>query len=291
MTRDKSSRLGKGLGSIFGEDITAAIEDIQSGKIDTGNRTMEIPVNDIRPNPYQPRKVFDEKALQELAQSIKEHGVFTPILVRKSVQGYELIAGERRFRASKLAQKTTIPAIVMDFSEEQMMEISLLENIQRENLNAIEEANAYAKLVDRFSYTQEVLASRVGKSRTHVANMMRLLKLPHEVQELVINKQLSMGHVRPLITIEDESEIIDLAKQIVEEDLSVRAVEKLIQNKGKEKIEKEPTEKDPNLVYVENLLELKLQTRITVDKKNITISYIGTDDLNRILEILGCIEE
>lgn len=296
MKQDKTpTKLGKGLSSIFGEDLTNVIEDIQQGKLDPGTKTNEIKLNEIRPNPYQPRKIFEEEPLNDLAQSIKEHGVFTPILVRKSVQGYEIIAGERRWRASKIAELKTIPAIVMDFTDTQMMEISVLENVQREDLNPIEEATAYFHLAERLNYTQEVLAQRVGKSRVYVANIMRLLKLPQQIQKLVTDKKLSMGHVRPLVTIENEDDAIDLANKIVKEGLSVRAVEKLVKEfeSGTEKSVKktETKRKDPNLVYVENLMELKLQTMVTVEKGQINIKYTSVDDLNRILELLGCIEE
>lgn len=285
-----SRRLGKGLDAIFGENLESVLEEIQSGNSD--HAQTEIELSEIRPNPYQPRKIFDESKIQELAQSIKEHGVFTPVLVRKSVQGYELIAGERRVRASKVAEKTTIPAIVLEFTEEQMMEISLLENIQREDLNAIEEANAYQRLVERLGYTQEQLAQRVGKSREYIANNLRLLKLPRSIQQLVSDNQLSMGHVRPLITLDDEGLAYDIAMKVIDEGLSVRAVEKLVkESKTKETKEKKAKVKNHNLVYVEEIMQNKLQTKVKVDTHSISISYADTKDLNRILEILGCIEE
>lgn len=283
------TRLGKGLGAIFGEDLSNVIEDIQQGE---EGRQSEVKLSEIRPNPYQPRKIFDDDKIGELAQSIKEHGVFTPVLLRKSVKGYELIAGERRVRASKMAGRKTIPAIVMEFTEEQMMEISLLENIQREDLNAIEEAQAYQRLIDRLEYTQEKLAQRIGKSREHIANTLRLLKLPKSVQQLVTENKLSMGHVRPLVTIDDEGEAYDLAMRIAEEGLSVREVERLVKERHEQPKEKPEKKKDdPNLTYVEEVMEKKLQTRVKVDKKQIVIKYSGTADLNRILELLNCIEE
>lgn len=287
-----SKRLGKGLDAIFGEDIESVLEDIQKGTSEHGGKKSEIELKAIRPNPYQPRKTFDETKIQELAQSIKEHGVFTPILVRKSVQGYELIAGERRVRASKEAKLKTIPAIVLDFSEEEMMEISLLENIQRENLNAMEEAAAYQRLMERMDYTQEKLAQRVGKSREYIANTLRLLKLPKSIQQLVSENQVSMGHVRPLITLEDEGQAYDIATRIVDEGLSVRAVEKLVKEaKAVPSKPKQEKIRNHNLVYVEEIMQGKLQTKVKVDNHAITISYNDTKDLNRILEILGCIEE
>lgn len=288
MKKDES-RLGKGLGAIFGEDLSNVIEEIQQGD---DSRQSEIKLSEIRSNPYQPRKIFDDGKIEELAQSIREHGVFTPILVRRSVKGYELIAGERRVRASKKAGLKTIPAIVMEFTEEQMMEISLLENIQREDLNAIEEAQAYQRLIDRLGYTQEKLAQRVGKSREHITNTMRLLRLPKSVQQLVIDNKLSMGHVRPLVTIEDEGEAYDLAMQIAEEGLSVREVEKRVKERhDKPKAKPDRKKEDPNLLYVEEIMQNRLQTRVKVDKKQIVIQYSGTEDLNRILELIHCLEE
>lgn len=282
-------RLGKGLEAIFGDDLSNVLEQMQQGEKE---HQSDIKLSDIRPNPYQPRKVFDDTKIAELSQSIKEHGVFTPVLLRKSVKGYELIAGERRVRASKLAGLKTIPAIVMEFTEEQMMEISLLENIQREDLNAIEEAQAYQRLIERLDYTQEKLAQRVGKSREHVTNTMRLLKLPKSVQQLVSENKLSMGHVRPLVTVEDEAEAYDLAMMIAEEGLSVRAVEKLVKERSETpKAKKLEKEIDPNLNYVKEVMERKLQTSVKVEPKQIVIHYQGTKDLNRILELIHCIEE
>ncbi len=290
MSADKS-KLGRGLSSIFGEDLTDVLEDIQQGKVDTGGKAIEVALSEIRPNPYQPRKYFDEPALKELSESIKEHGVFTPILLRKSVQGYEIIAGERRWRATKKAGLKKIPAMIMDFTDEQMMEISILENVQRENLNPMEEATAYQRLSERLNYTQEQVAERLGKSRVYIANMVRLLKLPQPVQELLSTKKLSMGQARPLISL-DEDEAMDIAERIIKEGLSVREVERLVKEKsGTSKKKPVEKKKDPNLTYVENLMELKLQTYVEVENNQIRINYTSYDDLNRILELLGCIEE
>ena len=229
-TRD-TNRLGKGLNSIFGQDVSKVLEDIQNGDVKTEKQEQtKINIDQIRPNPYQPRKVFDDTALQELSQSIKQHGVFTPILVKKSIQGYDLIAGERRLRASKLAGMSDIPAIIVDLNDQEMMEIALLENIQRENLNGIEEAKAYEQLIQRLNYTQEQLANRVGKSREHITNTLRLLKLPEDVQEYVVQKKLSMGHVRALISLKDENMIRKIAKQAIDQGLSVRKIEQLVKD-------------------------------------------------------------
>lgn len=290
MTDNK--RLGKGLDAIFGDGLSNALEDIQQGTLEySQGRRGDIEISQIRPNPYQPRKVFDESKIQELAQSIKEHGVFTPILVRQAVHGYEIIAGERRLRASKVAGLETIPAIIMEFDDNAMMEIGLLENIQREDLNAIEEANAYQQMIDKLEYTQEQLANRIGKSREHVANLLRLRRLPNKIQNMVIEGKLSMGHVRPLITIEDEDVAVYFANRIIDEGLSVRAVERLI--KEGDQIAKRTPEKEINrdLENVRHMIEKRLQTKVKLDEKQIVIRYNGVNDLNRILEILDLLEE
>lgn len=295
--KDKRA-LGKGIGAIFNkeeQDITRMLEDIQNNASSIpGHKEAEINLSEIRPNPYQPRKEFDDKALQELAESIRLHGVFTPILVRKSVGGYELIAGERRYRASKLAGLTTIPAIEVEFSDEEMMEVSLLENIQREDLTPIEEATAYESLIQRLGYTQEKLAQRVGKSREYCANMLRLLKLPHNVQEMVSNKELTMGHVRPLLTLNSEDEIYDAAQHILREKMSVREVEEYVRGLtgGKKYTRRKlPLDKDPHIRDLEYQLSSKLGTQVEITNKALNIRYSGTDDLNRLLDQLGLIEE
>ncbi|MEG0092700.1 MAG: ParB/RepB/Spo0J family partition protein [Erysipelotrichaceae bacterium] len=291
MSKKDESRLGKGLSAIFGEDINDVLDDIQQGRSEAGSGKLEISVDDIKPNPYQPRKDFDDDKISELSDSIKLHGVFTPILVKRSVLGYELITGERRLRASKLAGKETIPAIVMDFDDQQMMEIALLENIQREDLNAIEEANAYEKLIKKLSYTQEELATRIGKSREHVANMLRLLKLPKGIQQYVINKDLSMGHVRALLSLTSDEEMVEIAKKAIKEKLSVRNVEQLVKQTHQPYHKEVIKDEDLGLVSVRNILQNKLQTQVKIDHKQIMIQYQDIKDLNRILEILGCLEE
>ncbi len=286
---DKKNRLGKGLGAIFGEDVSGVLEEIQRGSSDifVGDK-VKIAIDTIVNNPYQPRKQFDETKIQELAASIVEHGVVTPILVRKANLGFELIAGERRLRASKLIGLDKIDAIVVDFNDDQMMEVSLIENIQREDLNIMEEADAYQKMMARFDYTQETLAKKVGKSREHIANTLRLNKLPKEVAKLVSDNQLSMGHVRPLIPLMETQDIVPLAKKIVKEGLSVRAVEKLVKKQEpKPKIKKDMSKFD----YVTELIEKKVQSKVMVDEQKIQIHYHGDDDLNRILDILNLIDK
>lgn len=293
MPKAKQRGLGKGLNSIFGQDVEQYLDDIQNNAAEApGRREVELPIEEIRPNPYQPRKEFDKKALGELSESIKTHGIFTPLLVRKSVSGYDLITGERRLRAAKMAGLKTVPAIQVEFTEEQMMEIAILENVQREDLNPIEEAAAYESLIQKLGYTQEKLAERVGKSREYCANIMRLLKLPEDVQSMVVNKQLTMSHVRPLLSLNDEEEIYEAAEKIKKNKMSVREVEAYVRdvNGGGQKKPKKK-EKDPMIRDLEIQLSEKLGTQVVFSKKSFTISYHDTDDLNRILELIGCLDE
>ena len=223
---NKKRALGRGLEQLFNTD-NLNMEHIEKQIYEETSKEeiVELNLKELRPNPYQPRQVFDEDALKELSSSIKEHGVFQPIIVKKSIKGYDIIAGERRFRASKLAGLEKIPAIIRDFTDEQMMEIALLENLQRENLNAIEEAKAYQSLIKNLNLTQDSLSKRVGKSRSHITNMLGLLRLPNEVQKLINDKKLSMGHARVLSKLENNDQIIELANKIVEEGKSVREAE------------------------------------------------------------------
>ena len=291
MAKKDQSRLGRGLSAIFGEDVTSVLDEIQQGKTEVeGSKKSEIEMSQIRPNPYQPRRSFDETKLAELAESIKTHGVFTPILVKVAVQGYELIAGERRLRAAKLAGLKTIPAIIVEFDDQQMMEIALLENIQRQDLNAIEEALGYEKLIQRLNYTQEELAKRIGKSREHVANMLRLLKLPQTVQQHVVEGRLSMGRVRALLSLKDPQRMEEVAEKAIALHLSVRAVETMVKNINQPKVEVKK-EKDIHLQAVEKKLQRKFQTKVKIDQRHIAITYVDQDDLNRILELLNALDE
>ena len=289
MANKDSSRLGRGLDSLFGQqNVTDILEDIENGK-DQRSQLM-IPVSEIRPNPYQPRKIFNKEALEELSLSIQQHGVFTPILVKKSISGYELITGERRWRASKMANLEEIPAIVVDFDDQQMMEVALLENVQREDLNVIEEAKAYEQLIQRLNYTQEQLAHRIGKSREHITNTLRLLRLPEEVQEKVTSKQLSMGHARALLGLKDEELMKKIAKQTIQQGLSVRKVEQLVKSQSQKK--EEPKQEES--VFVKDAtrkLEECFQTSVHIGTHNISIHYENEEDLNRILELLNLVEE
>ena len=287
---NKKRALGRGLEQLFNTE-NLDLESFEKSVYESTpkDEILEIPIDELRPNPYQPRKTFDEEALRELADSIEEHGVFQPIIVKRSIKGYEIIAGERRFRASKMAGKSTIPAIVRDFSDEEMMEIALLENLQREDLNAIEEAMAYKTLQERLGLTQEELAKKVGKSRSHVTNMLGLLRLPEEVKELVTENKLTMGHARMLSKLEDNNQIREMADKIVMEGLSVREVETLGDNpeiEKKNKIVRKEKREFSEYKYAENLLRDKLDTKVKIGEKKIEITFTSTADLNRILEVL-----
>lgn len=282
--------LGKGLEQLFDlENLNVnnvsdfekkMYEDVKTEEI------VEIPINELRPNPYQPRTVFDEDALNELAESIKENGVFQPIIVKKSIKGYDVIAGERRLRASKIAGLKTIPAIIRQLSDEKMAEIALLENLQRENLNSLEEAKAYKSLIDKLHLTQEELAKKVSKSRSHITNMLGLLRLPNEVQDMVMDNKITMGHARALSKIDDEEEVIKMANEVVDSKLTVRDIEiKTEEAPKKVKVTRHP--KHTEYDYVQDLMREKLDTKVKIKDKKIEISFNNEADLNRILEILN----
>lgn len=289
----KKRALGRGLEELFNNE-NLDISQLEKTIIDSTNidEIVEINLDELRANPYQPRKIFDEDALQELSESIKEHGVFQPIIVKKSIKGYEIIAGERRVRASKLAGLTKIPAIIRDFTDEQMMEIALLENLQRENLTAIEEAVAYKSLLENLNLTQDELSHKVGKSRSHITNIIGLLRLPADIQKLVNTSKISMGHARILSKLDNVEQIEEIAKKIIDENISVRETELLVSSNDFERknkiIKKEKTTNE--FKYVENLLREKLDTKVKINDKKIEISYTNVADLNRILEILNVSE-
>jgi len=280
----KHGGLGKGLGALIPEEKEEAKESVS--KID---------INLIRANEEQPRKYFDDEKIANLAQSIKEHGIIQPIILMKNGDFYTIVAGERRWRAAKSIGIKEVPAIVMEISNKQLLEISLIENIQREDLNPIEEAIAYKKLIEEFNITQEDLAAKLGKSRTAITNSMRLLNLDKRVQDYLIEGVISEGHGRAILGISDFDMQNEVAQKIIDEGLSVRQVEALIrqlnsekkpQNKSKQK------QQNPYINEIKEKLESYLGTKVqlTTNKKNkgkIEIEYYSTDDLNRILELLN----
>ena len=284
----KKRALGKGLEQLFNNE-NFDLDTFEKNVIESTPKEeiVELPLDELRPNPYQPRKLFDDGALNELCESIKEHGVFQPIIVKKSIKGYEIIAGERRFRASKMAGKETIPAIIRDFTDDQMMEISLLENLQRENLNPLEEALAYKNMIDRLGLTQEELSKRVGKSRSHITNIIGILRLPAEVQKMIAEEKLTMSHAKILSKIENEEEIIAMARDIAENGLAVHDLENIAQNKEKKvKIVRKEKPESNEFKYVEDMLRDKLDTKVKIKDKKVIINFTNIADLNRILEIL-----
>ena len=287
--KPKKTGLGRGMEALF----TAYEETPTDNEI-----VEEIPLDQIRPNPYQPRKHFDEIALQELADSIKQSGVFQPVILRKSmIKGYELIAGERRVRASRLAGKTTIPAIVRQLDEERMIEIAVVENLQREDLSPLEEAEAYSMLMEKLNLTQAEVADRMGKSRPYIANYLRLLALPEQIKQMLTQEQLSMGQARTILGLKDKSQMIPVAEQVVKEHLTVRQLEELVQQynqqlpiqpKKNEKTDK--VAKAPHIVEIEHQMQERFGTGASInqkgDKGKIEIEFLSQSDLIRILEML-----
>ena len=285
----KKRALGKGLEQLFNNE-NLDLNSFEKTVYETATKEeiIDIDISELRANPYQPRKVFNDEALTDLAESIKEHGVFQPIIVKKSIKGYEIIAGERRVRASKMAGLTKIPAIVRNLNDEQMMEIALLENLQRENLSSIEEAIAYKSMIEKLNITQEELSKKVGKSRSHITNILGLLRLPKEVQEMVANNKLSMGHARVLSKLESDEKIINMAHEIINNKIPVRELEQEAEKEVKKvKIERQRRNSDNEFKYVEELLREKLDTKIRIKDKKIEISFTNVADLNRILEVLN----
>lgn len=293
MTKNKKMGLGRGIEALF--------EDNNLEEAQTGENVVDLKLSAIRPNPYQPRRIFDQKALKELAKSISESGVFQPIIVRQpdsQIERYEIIAGERRYRASKLAKQTTIPAIVRDFDDERMMEVAVLENLQREDLTPLEEAQAYQTLMDKLMLTQAEVAKRLGKSRPYIANYLRLLSLPESVKQSLQAGELSMGQARTLLGLKDKQKVAVVARKAITNRMTVRQLEDLVASMNndhghKNHKKKVQHRKSPYLREAENELQSKFGTKVAVApsaKKNtgkIEIPYTSADDLTRILELLG----
>jgi len=272
--------LGKGLGALID---TENILSENSG-------IVELKITDIEPNKEQPRKNFNQEKLQALAESIREHGVVQPIIVKKQDKVYTIIAGERRWRAAKMAGLKTIPSIIKDLSSKETMEIALIENLQREDLNPIEEAEAFQKLMEEHGMTQEELSNLVGKSRAAIANSVRLLTLPEKIKDMLINEQLTPGHARALITIEDTEKQLKIAEEIIEKNLSVRETEKLVNEQKNKKIHKRNVVKDATILDIEEklkgILGTKVELRHNKNKGKIVIEYYSNEEFNRIIEFI-----
>jgi len=282
----KPRGLGKGLNAIIGADIVSEVIDRP--------RAIEIPVDRLSPNPFQPRRSFTEEGLEQLAESIRRHGVLQPIVVRRSGDGYQLIAGERRWRAAQTAGLQRIPAVVRELDDSSMVQVALIENLQREDLNPIEEASAYRRLMDEFNMTQEQLSSAIGRSRPTIANAVRLLNLPAEIQRAVEERRLSEGHARCLLAISDQGDQLKIAAEIIANGLNVRQAEELVKgttrNVSRETIRRGTSEEDPDAVRLTQRLGERLGTRVklsgSVRKGKLEIEYYSSEDLDRILEII-----
>lgn len=270
--------LGRGLEVYFpGSQDDTAIENIK--------------INELRPNPYQPRKTFHTDSIEELKESILEYGIIQPLIVRKSIKGYEIVVGERRFRAAKEAGLETVPVVVQELTDDRMMELALLENLQREDLTPIEEAQAYRNLMDELSITQEELSKRLGKSRSHIANTVRLLTLPEQIVAYINNGELTMGHGKALIGLKETSDLMPLARKIRKEKLNVRQVEKLVNDlNNKQPIQKTQPRKDVFIQEREAVLRDRLGTAVNIKrgkkKGKIEIEFYNDDDLQRLVEYL-----
>ena len=296
METSKRRALGRGLEELFNNeplDYNQLEEKIITST--PKEEIVELNLSELRTNPYQPRKNFDTHALEELASSIKEHGVFQPIIAKKSIKGYEIVAGERRVRASKLAGKTTIPAIVKDFTDSEMMEIALLENLQREDLNAIEEAESYRKLMDDLELTQQEVAQRLSKSRPYIANMLRLLQLPKEITQMVKDNKLSGAHGRTLLGIKDKQKMKSIAKQAFQESWSVRTLEQYVNENNEDKpkiIDKQQATKKPKFIQQqERQLKEQYGSAVTISNKNkkgyITFEFKSETEFRRLIHQLN----
>lgn len=274
----KKSGLGKGLGALIRENEHDVISAI-----------TELKITELEANQNQPRRFFDEEALRELSDSIKEHGVVQPIIVRKTDDNYQIVAGERRWRAARLAGLKTVPVVVKDYSNIQVMQIALIENLQRQDLNSIEEALAYKSLIEEHDMTQEDISGKIGKSRSAIANTLRLLNLPDEIRNMVVHGRISAGHARALLAVVDKGKQIEIAQRIIDQQLNVRDIEKLVMQKDKV-TEKKEKKKDVEIVELEEQLKRTFATKVSiVHKKNkgkIEIEYYSNDDLERILELL-----
>lgn len=283
----KKKALGKGLEQLFSNNVID-FDNFEETVIEESKKDVtEIDIDEIRSNPYQPRKTFDTNTLNELAKSIEEYGVVQPIIVKKSIKGYELVAGERRTKAAKIAGLKKIPAIIKDFDDEAMMEIALIENIQREDLNPIDEASSINNIIKLRGYTQEEFATKFGKSRTYVTNMIGLLKLPEDVKKMVEKNSLSMSHARVLSKMDDEEKVIELAKRVITDGMSVRDLERVSQEEKEETVPTKVTKSkgyDHKYRMYENMIMESLNTKVRVNKRRIEIYFDGVDELGEILE-------
>lgn len=298
VSKKVSKGLGKGLDSLIKENIKAVSEKKEDSKVrDNEQSEMLVKISLVEPNREQPRKMFEEDALLELSESIQQFGVLQPILVQKKEDYYEIIAGERRWRAAKMAGLKEVPVICKNFTPQEILEISLIENIQRENLNPIEEAYAYKRLLEEFKLKQDEVAERVSKSRAAITNSLRLLKLDEKVQKMLIDEMISSGHARALLAITDKKTQRELANRIFDEKLSVREVEKIVKNFGKSSKKRSVEESEiEKLVYrnIEEQLKNIMGTKVVVNNKGkkgkIEIEYYSNEELERLIDLIKTIQ-
>ena len=282
----KKKALGKGLEQLFTNNVID-FDNFEKEIVEEANGNVEeINLSEIRSNPYQPRKTFNEESLNELATSIKQYGIVEPIIVKKSIKGYELIAGERRCKAAKIAGLTKVPAITKDFNDQEMMEIALIENIQREDLNPIDEASSVANIIKLRGMTQEEFAATFGKSRSYVTNLLGLLNLPKDVQNKLINKEISMSHARVLSKIDDEEKVIFLADKVIKEKMNVRDLERYV-TANNDLVKRKPINiaQSNNMKIYENAFSDKIGNKVRITKSKIEINYDSIKDLERIMEL------
>lgn len=284
--------LGKGLDTLIPKGVVVSDKPSSAESVKAAKPDQYVKITKVEPNRNQPRKKFDEDALQELSDSIKIHGVLFPILVVDRKDYYEIVAGERRWRAAKMAGLKEVPVIIRDYTEKEIAEISLIENIQRTDLNPIEEAMAYKSLIEEYNLKQDELAERISKSRTAITNSMRLLKLADNVQDMVVEDLISAGHARALLAIDNPDEQYELAQRVMDEKLSVRDIEKIVKAKNKPKIEKKKNEKQEALYHdIEEKLKANIGTKVTIVAKGdkmgkIEIDFYNQDDLQKIMDLL-----
>lgn len=288
----KNNVLGRGISALISE--SAPVEEPREAAADTENTVQYIDINDIKPNRNQPRKNFDAEGIRELAESIKEHGIIQPLIVRKSDTGYELVAGERRWRAARDADISKVPCIVREFTDEENALIAIIENMQREDLDPIEEAEGLETMMKEYGLTQEEVSRSVGKSRPYITNSLRLLKLPQDIKEKISEGLISAGHARALLAVKTKALQEQICQKIVRDGLSVRETEKLVKDGGKAKRKVAKSRKDPDIVAVEEKLKEIYGTRVAITtngrKGAVEISYYGRDDLNRIIELLESVK-
>lgn len=299
MAKPKNRGLGRGLDALFADQQPVTSDpvekQIQDKSVEPGDAVVYIAIHDIKPNANQPRKVFNEEKIEELSKSITEHGIIQPLVVRKAEGGYEIVAGERRWRAARKANLKEVPCLIREFSDEENMLVAIIENMQREDLNPIEEAEGLNQMIKTYGLTQEQVSKSVSKSRPYITNALRLLKLPEEIQKYVSEGLLQTGHARALIPVTDKKLQEELCNRVIKEGLSVRAVEEMVASIGKPKKRPAKKVKSADTVAVERQLKDVFGTKVIINQKgkkgNIQLEYYNMDELNRLIDMLKSVEK